>query len=160
MEVWVTQNGKRLFQIGARLVFNVKSQSHGYLYLMDATPDNSVTLLFKNYWGQDNFIQVDTTITAPNDNFRSEFIASEPIGVDTVMAIVSTKRWGELERIENSPNAMLAVLNGNQVRDVVVCVLTCNPLIEIKVRPKTTTNSQTHESANTWALGKIEVEIR
>lgn len=158
VDVWVSEKNKRRFHIGDRLVFNAISEASGYLYLLDISPDKNVTLLFPNDWDKDNLVEADRTTTIPNDKFKSEFIASPPRGVDTVIAIVSKQRWQELENIESDPDEVLSVLNSNQIRNIIGGALTRSLLRGSQVRPKGSMDSQL--KANTWALAKIEIEIQ
>ena len=158
VHVWVSENRKRIFNIGDRLVFKAKSEVSGYLYLLDISPDKKVTMLFPNHWDRDNFVDADTTVAVPGDRFSSEFIASAPKGVDTVLAVVSTQRWQALEDIKSNPGQVLSVLNSDQVRKVVGSVLTRSPLRGLQVRPKAAMDPQ--ENRHRWALGKVQITIQ
>ncbi len=158
VDVWVGEKNKRAFNIGDRLVFKAKSEASGYLYLLDIAPDKNVTLLFPNHWDRDNFVAAGATVTVPSDRFNSEFIASAPKGIDTVIAVVSTQRWQALEDIRSNPDDVLSVLDSDQIRKVVGSALTRSPLRDPQVRQ--TAAMDAREKAATWALGKVEIKIQ
>jgi len=56
-----------------------------------------VTLIFPNYWDRNNYVGAREVVRVPGPNFRSELYATPPAGQDTIMAIVSSRRWQELE---------------------------------------------------------------
>jgi hypothetical protein len=157
VEVWVTERDKKKFHLGERLVFSVKSEKGGYLYLLDVDPQKHATLLFPNYWDKNNYINPGQIATVPGLDFRSELFATEPLGLDTIIALVSDNPWPELENIQVDSQQVLATLNNLQVKQVVTGALTRNALRGVSVRQKSGEKEKIGQSS--WALGKIQIEI-
>jgi hypothetical protein len=158
VEVWVTEQGKSIFHIGDKLVFLVRSEKKGYLYLLDINPRNMVTLLFPNNFDRNNFIEAGSVVTVPGPKFSSEFFADEPAGFDTIIAVVSTQPWKELEGADINAQTILATLDARQVTEVVAGALTRSATRGVRIRPKPT-EAETAGSI-VWAMGKIRIEIR
>jgi len=158
VEVWVTEKGKKSFLIGEKLVFSVRSERKGYLYLLAVDSQKTVTLLFPNHLDRDNYIMAGTVATVPGAEFLSEILADEPVGQDTIIAVVSTRPWKELERMEIDEQNIMAILNEQQISEVVAGALTRSATRGVSIRPKPT-EAET-AGAMVWALGKIRIEIR
>jgi len=158
VEVWVTAKGKNSFLIGEKLVFSVRSERKGYLYLLAVDSQKTVTLLFPNHLDRDNYITAGTVATVPGAEFLSEILADEPVGQDTIIAVVSTRPWKELERMEIDEQNIMAILNEQQISEVVAGALTRSATRGVSIRPKPT-EAET-AGAMVWALGKIGIEIR
>jgi hypothetical protein len=158
VEVWVTEQGKDTFRIGEKLVFSVRSERKGYLYLLAVDSQKTVTLLFPNHLDRDNYIMAGTVATVPGAKFLSEILADEPVGQDTIIAVVSTRPWKELERMEIDEQNIMAILNVKQISEVVAGALTRSATRGVSIRPKPT--EAEIAGAMVWALGKIRIEIR
>jgi hypothetical protein len=158
VEVWVTAKGKNSFLIGDKLVFSVRSERKGYLYLLAVDSLNTVTLLFPNHLDRDNYILAGTVVTVPDAKFLSEILADEPVGQDTIIAVVSTSPWKELERMDIDEEKIMAILNVQQISEVVAGALTRSATRGVSVRPKSTEAKIAGDTV--WALGKIRIEIR
>ncbi len=157
VETWVTQKGRTTFRLGEKISFSVKSKKSGYLYLIDVNAEKAATLLFPNYWDRDNFIPANKKITVPGKKFQSELYAAAPTGRDTVIALVSSRRWPEFESIKADSTQLMAALDKLQIQKVVAGVLTRSAFRGIKVRPKS--NPAASKSDFFWAMGKINVKI-
>lgn len=157
VETWVTSKGKKTFRLGEKIAFYVKSEKSGYLYLIDINADNDAMMLFPNYWDRDNFIQANKRITVPGKKFQSELYVTDPTGIDTVIAVVSSRRWPELETIKADSSQLMVALNKLQMKNVVSAVLTRSAFRGIKVRPKS--NPVEASKDLLWALGKVQIEI-
>jgi hypothetical protein len=158
VEVWVTEKGKNSFLIGEKLVFSVRSERQGYLYLISVDSQKTVTLLFPNHLDRDNFIRAGIVVTVPGAKFLSEIRADEPVGQDNIIAVVSTRPWKELQRMEIDQQNIMAILDVEQVSEVVAGALTRSATRGISIRPKTTEAEMAGDLE--WALGKIQIEIR
>jgi hypothetical protein len=136
----------------------VRSERKGYLYLLAVDSQKTVTLLFPNHLDRDNYIIAGIVVTVPGAKFLSEILADEPVGQDTIIAVVSTRPWKELERMEIDEQNIMAILNEQQISEVVAGALTRSATRGISIRPKAT-EAET-AGAMLWALGKIRIEIR
>ena len=139
-------------------MFSVRSERNGYFYLLDINPQNTVTLFFPNHLDKNNFIEAGAILTVPGPNFSSEFFADEPIGQDTIIAVVSAHPWKELERADINAQTILATLDTRQVAEVVAGALTRSATRGVGIRPKTTEIESAGDRG--WALGKIQIEIK
>ena len=158
VEVWVTEKGLDTFSVGDKLVFSVRSERKGYLYLLDINSLGSVTLFFPNHLDRNNFITAGSVVTVPDENFNAEFYAAEPVGHDTIIAIVSTQPWQELEKADINAQTILATLDAKQVTEVIAGALTRSATRGVGIRPK---SAEVDEASDRmWALGKIRIEIR
>jgi hypothetical protein len=116
-----------------------------------------VTLLFPNYWDSDNFVSAGRVVTVPSASFQSEFFASEPAGKDTIIAIVSSESWEELENLSVDKQNLTAILSRGQMRNVLAGALTRSAIRGVRVRPRA--GSIANPESSDWAMGKIQVDI-
>lgn len=157
VRVWVTEKGRRVFRIGERISVSAQSERDGFLYLLGINATGEVTLLFPNYWDRDNFVRARKIVRVPGPNFQSELFAAPPSGRDTILAIVSARRWRELEVGRPDAATVMAALDKRQIRSVVAGILTRNAVRSIRVRPKAA--QQPADASDIWALGKTQVTI-
>lgn len=78
------------YAAGETFKVRVATEKPGYLYLMHVTPDGQLFQLYPQA-GQDNRIAAGKTITLPAAGSPIAFLATEPVGVHRIKAIVTER---------------------------------------------------------------------
>ncbi|MBQ7814224.1 MAG: DUF4384 domain-containing protein, partial [Thermoguttaceae bacterium] len=81
---------RRQINLGEELTIDGISKARGYLHLVAVDAKNEIALLYPQP-GDDNFVEADKPFVVPNPNAPYVFVASEPLGVCRVYAIVSER---------------------------------------------------------------------
>jgi hypothetical protein len=91
--VWVTEQTRRDFRIGERIVFGVEAERDCYILLFNLDSQGNFHLIFPNKFHQDNFIKGNTTVLIPDEVMRSkfQFEFGPPTGRETVKVIATTE---------------------------------------------------------------------
>lgn len=61
---------RHIFQSGEEVILNVKTTKDCYLTVLNLAANDSVYVLFPNKWQKDNFINANTRIDIPNEQYR------------------------------------------------------------------------------------------
>ncbi len=152
--------GKHMYRIGESFAVSVSSERNGYLYLLNINTNKEVSLLFPNKWDKSNVIEADHVLIVPGRNAMAEFIVSEPTGTETVLALVSTEPWPEMDLIRGNAEELITSLNDQEIHKAVGEILSRNGLRSIKVRPKNNEQIANLASKNSdWALASIKIDV-
>ena len=118
------------------IVLEMTASRDCYVTVLNIHSDGQVSLLFPNHWDTDNRIKSDAVVTVPGAHFRSQLMATEPAGRDTIIAVVSSRPWPELELVESNSKAVMATLTTGQVRNVVAGALTIAGALPLLLAPQ------------------------
>ncbi|GGL11418.1 peptidase C14 [Deinococcus radiotolerans] len=89
--VTVTPSAAR-FRVGQPISYAVTSSDDGYLNLLELDEQGNIAILFPNQYAQDNRVLASRTYTLPAAADRPyRFVASEPLGITRVVALVSAQ---------------------------------------------------------------------
>ncbi|MBC2605835.1 DUF4384 domain-containing protein [Pelagicoccus albus] len=92
VDVWVKHvNGavSDVFRLGDQVRVCVKATRECYLTLLNLASDGELTILFPNRHNQNNRIQGGMTHEIPSDGYGFNIILEEPVGIESVKAIVT-----------------------------------------------------------------------
>lgn len=89
-------NGK--VRIGDKIIFHFKSNTDGYLTIVDVQPGGDVVVLFPNEIRPSNKIEAGREYSIPSKDDGFEITVSEPAGKDSVVAFFTKRKVGWLDR--------------------------------------------------------------
>jgi len=100
VKVWVTDEKRRDFKFGEKIVFNFKADEDCYILLIAVDSQGSVSLIFPNEYFSENLVKGGETVQIPDENMRKKFELEfgEPPGEETVK-VIATKEKLELEKL-------------------------------------------------------------
>lgn len=89
-------------KIGDSIIFKFKSNTDGYLTIIDVQPGGDVVMLFPNDYQQDNRIIAGAEYSIPGKNDTFELTIGEPAGADLIKAFFTSKRveWLDKKSLE------------------------------------------------------------
>ncbi len=101
VKVWVTDDRRRDFRIGEKVVFNFSSEKDCYLYLLNVDSQGDFQILFPNPLHRGNFVKAGFDKKIPDEAAGEmfEFLFREPAGEETIKAIAALVPL-ELEELE------------------------------------------------------------
>ncbi len=101
VKVWVTDDKRRDFRIGEKVVFNFSSEKDCYLYLLNIDSRGDFQILFPNPLHRGNFVRAGLEKKIPDETAGEmfEFVFREPAGEEMIKAIATLEPL-ELEELE------------------------------------------------------------
>jgi len=101
VKVWVTDDRRRDFRIGEKVVFNFSSEKDCYLYLLNVDSQGDFQILFPNPLHRGNFVRAGLEKKIPDETAGEmfEFLFREPAGEEMIKAIATLEPL-ELEKLE------------------------------------------------------------
>lgn len=91
-------------QMGSALQLSLLSEIAGYVYVLNLGTSGKLWRLLPNPWRSDNRIAANQTVLVPDGDFELKF-EGQP-GTEVVMAIVSSTRVDQLERLPVNSDGM------------------------------------------------------
>lgn len=90
---WVTDQTRRDFKFGERIMFGVEAERDCYILLISLDSQGNFHILFPNKYHQESFIKGNTPVLIPDENMRSKFQLEfgPPAGEETVKVIATTE---------------------------------------------------------------------
>jgi hypothetical protein len=90
VKVWVTDDRRRDFRIGEKVVFNFSSEKDCYLYLLNVDSQGDFQILFPNPHHKGNFVRAGVN-KIPDETIGEafEFLLREPAGEEMIKAIAT-----------------------------------------------------------------------
>jgi len=91
VRVWVTDDRRRDFRIGEKVVFNFSSEKDCYLYLLNVDSQGDFQILFPNPLHKGNFVRAGVEKKIPDETAGEmfEFAFREPAGEEMIKAIAT-----------------------------------------------------------------------
>jgi hypothetical protein len=91
VRVWVTDDRRRDFRIGEKVVFNFSSEKDCYLYLLNVDSQGDFQILFPNPLHRGNFVRAGLEKKIPDETAGEmfEFVFREPAGEEMIKAIAT-----------------------------------------------------------------------
>ncbi len=91
VRVWVTDEKRRDFKIGEKVVFNVQTERDCYLLMLNMDSQGNFHIIFPNQFYKDNRVPAGKTISIPDDKMGKQFELQfgEPAGEETVKVIAT-----------------------------------------------------------------------
>jgi len=80
---------KASYEVGEKIVISLTTNRSAYVYVCDVSPDSTVTLLFPNAAEPNNLLPAGTR-AIPAASAGYDFVASEPIGEETLYVFAAT----------------------------------------------------------------------
>ena len=101
VKIWVTDDRRRDFRIGEKVVFNFSSEKDCYLYLLNVDSQGDFQILFPNPLHRGNFVRAGLEKKIPDETAGEmfEFVFREPAGEEMIKAIATLEPL-ELEELE------------------------------------------------------------
>jgi hypothetical protein len=101
VKLWVTDDRRRDFRIGEKVVFNFSSEKDCYLYLLNVDRQGDFQILFPNPLHRGNFVRAGLEKKIPDETAGEmfEFVFREPAGEEMIKAIATLEPL-ELEELE------------------------------------------------------------
>ena len=91
------------FRLGEEIMFFVKSNTDGYVYLFHSDADKHISRIFPNQFQQEARVQAGQVLQVPGPGAPFKFEASPPFGLETTFAIVTAAPLSDadLQAIQN-----------------------------------------------------------
>lgn len=94
VKIWVTDDTRRDFRLGEKIVFGIQTERDSYIILINLDSKGNFHIIFPNKYHQKNFLKANTTVLIPDkamstEEFQLEFVP--PAGEETVKVIATTK---------------------------------------------------------------------
>jgi hypothetical protein len=125
VNVWVTDEKRRDFRLGERIVFNFESERDCYLLLLNLDSKGNSHVIFPNRFYRNNFIQGGRALKIPDEQMRKknfELMFGKPAGEEVVKAIATTKpldlRGLDLEKFGELFQTISRSVTRSLVRDI------------------------------------------
>jgi len=91
VKVWVTDDRRRDFRIGEKVMFNFYSEKDCYLYLINVDSQGDFQIIFPNRLHRDNFVRAGVERKIPDETMSEKFdlVFREPAGEEMIKAIAT-----------------------------------------------------------------------
>ncbi|HEX2865374.1 MAG TPA: DUF4384 domain-containing protein [Deinococcales bacterium] len=89
VRTWVDRTS---YRIGQPIRISVSVTRDAYVYLFNINADGTMTTIFPNAYGSDNFMYAGQTRTFPQSGDGFTFTVSGPVGTDRVLAVASSQQ--------------------------------------------------------------------
>lgn len=93
IKVWTD---KTEYHVGEQLKINVELKTNGYVYLIDIDSAGNASLIYPNFYEQNNYLKSGRTHVIPSVNEDFDLKITGPMGIEIVRAIVSSKPIDEV----------------------------------------------------------------
>ncbi len=93
------ENGE--VKIGGTVSFHFKSDTDGYLTIVDIQPNGEVVVLYPNDFSGGNIIKAGNEYSIPSKDDEFQITVTEPAGTDTVVAFFTMKKadWLDVKKL-------------------------------------------------------------
>jgi hypothetical protein len=89
----VPKTDVRRFQMGEQLQLKFWSDRDCWLYILDVQSDGSVVQLLPNSFHEETFVAGMKELRIPDEHMAFDYCASQPVGVDTIVAIAALEKF-------------------------------------------------------------------
>jgi hypothetical protein len=100
VKVWVTDEERRDFRVGEKIVFNFYSEEDCYLIMINLDSQGNFHIIFPNQFYEDNYVRGGQELQIPNGKMRKKFELEfgEPAGEETIK-VIATRQPLDLETL-------------------------------------------------------------
>ena len=95
VKVWVTDEERRDFKVGEKILFNVSSERDCYLLMLNLDKEGNFHVIFPNQYHQESFIEGGKTVRIPDKKMIREgfeFMFDRPAGEETIKVIATSEK--------------------------------------------------------------------
>jgi hypothetical protein len=101
-------------RVGSVVSFHFKSDTDGYLSIVDIQPSGDVVLLFPNDFATDNAVKAGKECSVPSKDDTFDLALTEPSGTDTIVAFFTKKKVDWLDKDKLAGDGFKTVKDGEK----------------------------------------------
>ena len=121
-EFWAEVSGRKCgagtevkAQVGNTVSFHFKTDTDGYLTIIDIQPSGDIVLLYPNDFAPNNAVKAGVEYSIPSNDDTFDLTFTEPAGQDTLVAFFSKRKVDWLDKEKLSGDGFKTVLDGEKI---------------------------------------------
>ena len=111
---FITAGSAGRARVGNTVSFHFKSETDGYLSIIDIQPSGDIVLLYPNDFAADNAIKAGTEYSIPSRDDTFDLTFTEPAGQDTLVAFFTKKKVDWLDKDKLTGDGFKTVKEGEK----------------------------------------------
>ena len=95
VKIWVTDEKRRDFRVGEKIVFNLWAERDCHLLMLNLDKKGNFHIIFPNQYHKESFIKGEKTVKIPGERMireHFEFMFDRPAGEETVKVIATSEK--------------------------------------------------------------------